>query len=156
MTKPLYAIHNEIRAILESPDELTDSDWEKVQGLMLESSQKAINVALFIREQEALAEVIREEEKRLKARRDALTAKAERLREYLCFFLDTPVKSPTVSIGKGSKTSAEVTDVHALPLRFREEKITWTPRKELILSELERNEVIPGAQLKTTHFITIR
>lgn len=58
-------------------------DDSEIEALKMERAEKLENIALFIKNQDALAEALRSEEKTLAARRKACEHKAERLKEYL-------------------------------------------------------------------------
>ena len=83
----IYQIDEAIEAILAgSVDEETGEvivDMEALDALMVEREKKIENVALYIKNCEALAKSIREEEKVLADRRRSAERKAERLMAYL-------------------------------------------------------------------------
>lgn len=56
---------------------------EDIEALQMERDRKIENIALYVKNQEAMASALREEEKNLASRRRSCESKAERLKEYL-------------------------------------------------------------------------
>ena len=56
---------------------------EEINALQMEREQKIENIALYIKNQEAMVSAIREEEKALASRRRTCENRVERLKEYL-------------------------------------------------------------------------
>lgn len=78
----LYEINAQIYELIDSETgEL--KDYEAFAQLQMDREQKIENVALFIKNLEAEAKAIKDEEASLKARREPLENKATRLRKYL-------------------------------------------------------------------------
>lgn len=78
----LYEIDSKILELVD-PETGELQDYEAFAQLQMERDQKVENVALFIKNLEAEAKAIKDEEASLKARREPLENKAKRLRKYL-------------------------------------------------------------------------
>ena len=83
----LFEINESLQQMMENSIDMetgevlvSDEDIEKLQ---LERDEKIENIVLYIKNQDAFAKAIREEEKILAARRKTVENRAERLRKYL-------------------------------------------------------------------------
>ena len=151
----LYEIDNAIREVLESaadPEtgELVDEELlEQYDKLIMDRDQKVENVGLFIKNLEADAKAIREEEKALADRRRAAENKAEHLRNYLQFCLGGQKFSTprlTVSFRKSKKLEFDEAHLYDIPedyLRYKEPELD----KKRITEALKAGEDIPGCSL---------
>ena len=113
---------------LEALDGLTDPEadipmeavTDTLEGLQLELTEKATNVAAFARNLESAAEAIKKAEQAMARRRKALESRAEWIRGYLKSSMErtgiTKIESPwfVLAIRKNPPT-VEVTDEDALP-----------------------------------------
>ena len=151
----LYEIDNAIREVLESaadPEtgELVDEELlEQYDKLIMDRDQKVENVGLFIKNLEADAKAIREEEKALADRRRAAENKAEHLRNYLQFCLGGQKFSTprlAVSFRKSKKLQFDEAHLYDIPddyLRYKEPELD----KNRITEALKAGEDIPGCSL---------
>lgn len=90
-------------------------DVEKLLELNMAREQKIENIALWIKNDVAEAKAIREEEKTLAARRQALERAAERKKKYLDSVLNgEKFSTPRCSISYLKTTSVEVSDMGAV------------------------------------------
>ena len=78
----LYEIDSNITALID-PETGEIADYEAFEQLQMDRQTKIENVALWVKDLDAEAKAIREEEKALADRRRVAENKAERLREYL-------------------------------------------------------------------------
>ena len=151
----LYEIDNAIREVLESaadPEtgELVDEELlEQYDKLIMDRDQKVENIGLFIKNLEADAKAIREEEKALADRRRAAENKAEHLRNYLQFCLGGQKFSTprlAVSFRKSKKLQFDEAHLYDIPddyLRYKEPELD----KKRITEALKAGEDIPGCSL---------
>ena len=93
----LYEIDKEIQALITEDGEI--EDIERFDALAMERDKKIENVGCWVKNLDAEAAAMREEEKTLAERRHRLESKAERLRAYLDHALDgAKFESPRVAI----------------------------------------------------------
>lgn len=121
---------------------------EDIEALQMERDKKVENIALYIKNQEAMASAIREEEKNLAARRKTCENRVEQLKHYLLHCLDgerfqTPKcdirfrKSFTVQVGDGFLEWAM--DNREDLLRYKTPEVD----KTAIAKALKNNEEVP-------------
>lgn len=150
----LYEIN---RAIMDCVDMETGEviDIERLDALQMARDEKLENIGLYIKNLDAEAKAIREEEKALAARRKACENKAKSLREYLSYSLaGQAFKTPRVSVSFRASTYCAVADETAvlnwLQANNRDDCIKYTmPEVKLdeIKSLLKEGVEIPGAEL---------
>lgn len=147
----LYEINAEIERLLESavdPEtgELTGS-VEGLDQLEMDLKTKVLDTACYIKGTEAEAEAIREEEKKLAARRKTLERRTEWLREYLTQNMTAgeKLKDNRVSLSWRSSVSVDVLDEEVIPENF------WRIKREVdktsIRDALKAGTMVRGAQL---------
>lgn len=142
--------------------------FDTLDGMEQEIQAKAETVAVFIKNMNAEAELMKAEENRLKARRQAKEKAAERMKEYLISCLDTVkltkiggirasmyIKNNPVSLNIVDESSfidwAEKHDKDEL-LRYKAPEINKTAVKALIKS----GEYIPYTELVQGRSIIIK
>lgn len=117
------------------------------EQLQMDRADKIENVACYIKNLEADAKAIREEEKALAARRKAAENKAEHLKDYLQFCLaGEKFSSPRAAVSFRKSTQVQVDDIWQLPddlLRYKDPE----PDKTAIKEALKEGRVVPGAVL---------
>ncbi|MBQ6177706.1 MAG: siphovirus Gp157 family protein [Bacteroidales bacterium] len=113
----LYEIDQEIQKIFDSMviDEETGEvslDTESLEALQEQRQNKLEGAALYVKDLEAMAKAIREEEKALAKRRQAMESKAGRIREWIIFNLgDDKIETARVKIStRKGVDSAKVDD----------------------------------------------
>lgn len=161
----IYEIDSAIQALLDSGvDEETGemlTDIDALMELQMARDKKVENLACAVKNMDAEARAIRDEEKRLAERRKSLEAKAARAEDYLAFVLNgEKFASARVSVGWRKCTKTEVDDNFAewakdhAPdlLRFREPE----PDKTAIAAALKAGRKLEGAALTTTVSMTIK
>lgn len=151
----LYEINNAIQDVLdyaldpETGEILDDALMASYDQLRMDRDEKIENIGCFIKNLEADAKAIREEEKSLADRRRAAENKAEHLRNYLQFCLaGQKFQSPrlAVSFRKSKKVVFDEAHLYDVPddyLRYKEPELD----KKLVADALKAGEVIPGCEL---------
>lgn len=151
----LYEINNAIQDVLdyaldpETGEILDDALMASYDQLRMDRDEKIENIGCFIKNLEADAKAIREEEKSLADRRRAAENKAEHLRNYLQFCLaGQKFQSPrlAVSFRKSKKVVFDEAHLYDVPddyLRYKEPELD----KKLVAEALKAGEVIPGCEL---------
>lgn len=151
----LYEINNAIQDVLDyaldpqTGEILDDALMASYDQLRMDRDEKIENIGCFIKNLEADAKAIREEEKSLADRRRAAENKAEHLRNYLQFCLaGQKFQSPrlAVSFRKSKKVVFDEAHLYDVPddyLRYKEPELD----KKLVAEALKAGEVIPGCEL---------
>lgn len=105
----LYEIDKEIQALFNEDGEI--EDIERFDALAMERDRKIENVGCWVKNLDAEAAAMREEEKKLAERRHGLESKAERLKAYLDHALDgTKFESPRVAISYRKSKAVKIQD----------------------------------------------
>ena len=105
----LYEIDKEIQALITEDGEI--EDIERFDALAMERDRKIENVGCWVKNLDAEAAAMREEEKTLAERRHRLESKAERLKAYLDHALDgAKFESPRVAISYRKSKAVEIQD----------------------------------------------
>lgn len=145
MSMSIYEIEQEILALVD-PETGEITDFEALDALSLARDEKIENIALWIKNLNAEAKAIREEEKNLAERRHVCENKAESLRSYLDRVLSGEAfKTAKVAISYRKSTAVEVDEgfvewarEHADNLlKFSEPSVDKTAVKEAIASGAE-------------------
>lgn len=122
---------------------------------------KTENIAKLIKSVEGNMEVIREEEKRLAAKRRALGNKVESLKDYM----ENEMRGMnldrvdgdlfTIAIQK-NPPSVNFSDEDLIPEEFKEEVVTVKISKKEIAEAIKRGEEVPGAEMVQKESLRIR
>lgn len=150
----LYEINAQIFDLID-PETGELKDYEAFAQLQMDREQKIENTALFIKNLEAEAKAIKEEETALKARREPLENKAKRLRKYLEDALcGEEFKTARCSISYRKSKALEVEDTSALAQWLEEngfhDLVVYsapTVSKTEVTKLLKSGTEIPGAVL---------
>lgn len=157
----LYELTQNYAQLLEMAEEIeSDALVDTLEALQDAIEDKAENIAKLIKNLEADAKIIKEEEQRLAERRRAIEAKVDKLKMYLQEQLETAgiekVKRPTITVAiQANPPSVDVIDEKAIPSDFL---IPQAPKvdKRSILERLKKGESVPGVALKQTKGVRIR
>ena len=158
----LYEISNKYLEILDNltADENGEVDVSALEDANFEICEKAENVGVYIKECEALAKAIKEEELNLSVRRKALENKAQHLRAYLsdCMTMVGLRKLNTSKVAISFRTSkaVEILNEGMIPEYLMTEKIAWSPNKTAIKAAIEEGHEVPGAELVERRNIQIK
>lgn len=146
------------QAIMEALEGATDPETGEIideallaeyEQLQMDRETKIENIGCFIKDLEADAKAIREEEKALAERRRAAENKAEHLRQYLQFCLAGEKFQSArlaVSFRHSKKVEVDQNKIYDIPdeyLRYKEPE----PDKKAIGEALKAGEAVPGCQL---------
>lgn len=131
-------------------------DTTELDALQIQRDEKVENIACLIKNLKAEAEAIQNEERKLKARRQACENHAEWLKRYLANSLQgEKFKSARVSISWRKSQAVEVEDVWKLPEEFVR-MADPEPNKTAIKEALKAGIEVPGAELVDNLNMTIR
>ncbi|MCX8016493.1 MAG: siphovirus Gp157 family protein [Rhodocyclaceae bacterium] len=153
----LYELAAEYRQAMQTlaemdlPEEVVRDTLEGLHG---DLHAKATNVAACVRNLEATAQVIRQAEEQMAARRKAIEARAERIRQYLLDNLRAcgiqRIESPWFVIAlRDNPPSVDVFDEAQLPPEFIVCPPPPDPKpdKRAILAALKAGQAVPGARM---------
>ena len=156
----LYELDNSITELLENgfneaaiDMETGEIDFDKanqfLDELQLERKTKLENIALFIKNLESEVDAIKQEEKNLKARREAKEKKADQLRDYIknsmLNFNEPKFETPRVAMSFRTSKVVEILDENVLGKEFMKEKVEYTPDKKAIKEAIENGVEVAGA-----------
>ena len=134
--------------------------YEALEEITDELEDKAENIALYIKDLEAFAKTIRQEEIQLADRRRSYEKKVNGLKKYLSNAMidvgkDT-IETPKtkVSFRKSEQTIIEAEDL--IPKEYIKEKITRTPDKTAIKNAIKSGQKVDGAYIETKQNIQIK
>ena len=153
----LYTLAAEFRELELALAEIEDDPQaiaDTLEGCRAPLEQKIVNVAMFTKNVEALAEQIKAAEKQMADRRKGLENKAARIREYVkgcmeyaqvlevsCPFFKVAIRRnpPSVSIEDAEQLPVEYWDLPPMPVAV--------PNKKRIADALKDGKIVPGAAL---------
>lgn len=154
----LYEISKEYRQALLALAELEDIDEgvinDTLEGLEGIFENKAVNVAAYMLNLDAEAEQIKQAEDKMKARRKAVEARAQAMREYLLRNMQacgiTEIKAVDCSFRArlmAGRESVRIDDESLIPEDLKRTKVIVEPDKTAILKRCKAGEEIPGASV---------
>ena len=156
----LYEISEALMACFD-PETGELVDVNAFEGLQLERDQKIENIACWIKDLNANATAIREEEKALADRRRVMENKAESLKTYLSRFLGDGEKYSSarcaVSWRKSQKVEVNMEELYKYPLYenyllYRDPE----PNKTKIKEDLKNGVEIRGCELVENQNLQIK
>ena len=153
----IYEIEQAILDLID-PETGEIKDFETLEALGISRSEKIENIALWIKNLNAEAKAIREEEKALADRRRVAENKAESLQRYLDRILDgNKFSTPRVAISYHKSKAVEIADEDA----FIKSGIYLVPQdpkidKKAISEALKSGAVIAGAEWVERNNIQIK
>lgn len=142
----LYEINTALMALIDDESgEITD--YDKFSELEMTLAEKRENILLWIKNLNADAKAIKEEEKILADRRKVIENKADNLRKYIEYDLaGEKFKTARVSVSYRKSTAVNVLDLNKIPaeyLRMKEPEADKTAIKEALNNGVK----IEGAEL---------
>ena len=161
----LFEINQHLKAIvnngfsvdLETGELLFDDS--QLGSLEETKANKFQAIAKMIKEKEAFAKSIKEQEKSMADRRKNVENEVLRLKEWALFNMDESDKFEDaqikVSYSKGSE-SVEVENIEKLDPKFITEKYIHTADKKALKDALKAGEFIEGVTLKRTPSLRIK
>jgi hypothetical protein len=151
----IYDINIEIEKCFD--DETGEVDIERLNALTLEREKKIENIALYTLDLAEYEKGIADQIDRLTKRKQAITNKKNRLREYLITVCNgEKFKTPLVGVSFRESKSVVVDDVDKLPAEFvqlvTEKKVDKTALKKAF----DEWTVIDGAHIERKTAVTVR
>ena len=163
----LYQLHTELLACIKYDNDHVVNyetgevlDLEAYEKIELAVEQKIENVALYIKNQQAEADMIKAEADKLAERAKAKANEAKRCKEYLSNFMatyydDKKFETARVRLSWRSSESVEVNGIDALPdeyLRFKDPE----PDKTKIKAALKAGIELKGCTLVAKQNLQIK
>ena len=149
----LYEIDKTIKNVIPNEDAFVNTETGEVfsadalDALQMDFDKKVENVALFIKNDKAEAEMIKAEEEQLAKRRRGKESRAKRLSEYLQKILDgKTAESAKFSITYRKSKSVNIMDEKLVPDEFFVQKKPEVS-KSRIATALRAGKSVPGAEL---------
>jgi predicted nuclease with TOPRIM domain len=157
----LYELTDNYMQLIELADQLDEETFRNTLESIQDSIEdKVENTAKVIKSIEADVLAIKEEEKRLKERRQALESRIDNIKDYLKEQLEKAgidkVKRATFTVSiQNNPPKAEIVDEKSLPLEFMIPQPAKVD-KRAILKKLKSGEHVPGAALVQEKGVRIR
>lgn len=146
-------------------DGCSDAEMQEAYALLNQLdenfNEKAVNVAMYLRNLEAEASAIDEARKAMETRSKAITAKAGRLRNYLLSEMQRTetkqVKCPyfVLSLRK-TPASVKIAPDAVIPLAFYNVPPPPTPDKRALKDAIEKGQVFEGVTLEAGETLSIK
>ena len=163
----LYEIDNEIRLFIDrmmdavdENGELVEVDPTQLEALQAERDAKWESIACYYKNLIADAAAIEAEEKNLKARREAMTNKAERLKGLLTASMQNAQKdkfdTARCAISFRTSTQVIIPDEDKLDAMYMRAKTEYKPDKKLIKENIKAGIKVGGAYLQDVKNIQIK
>jgi len=145
---------------LQALDFLTDPEMDlpieavndTLEALGGELEDKAINVAKFLRNMEAMAEAIKNAETDMAKRRKALENRVQWLKEYLKGSMEhtgiIKIECPYFKLSiQNNPPAVNIFDEDAIPLEFKVQVVSWKTDKTAIKKAIQSGQSVVGANL---------
>lgn len=123
-------------------------DADNLDELEAVFADKLEACGLFVKNLESDAKAIREEEKALAARRQALERKADRMKDYILRNMDAAggkLSTPRIALSTRRSETVDVFDIEALPREFV--KVTTAADKTAIKKAIKSGAEVQGADI---------
>ena len=161
----LYEIAGRLRNVIERGYDFDPDtgeilfDASDLDALEMDLRDKVEGTALYIKEQEALAKAIKGEEDVLRARRDAIARKVERLKGYLLRNmpgLDGGLETPRVQVRTRRSTVVGVEDERLVPDEYMTTRVTSSVDMRAVRLAIKSGMSIPGCSLYERESVVIK
>lgn len=120
------------------------------EGLRIERDRKIENIALWVLEDEAMAKNIKEQENKLKERRETLEQRIEKRKEFLRYIAEgKKLKTDRVMVSYRTSKAVKITDEEIIPIKYKTVKTVVSVSKEDIKKDLQAGKTVEGAELET-------
>jgi predicted nucleic acid-binding Zn-ribbon protein len=151
----LIAVEEEIANVLAIVDELAEGEheiaWSYLDELRLTEIEAIDGIGRAVRKRQSEIDFLRNEETRLKSRRQAAEKRLAEFREYLSqLFQESDirkVKGQTTTAYLRKSISVDVEDISQLPSEFVRTELQFVPEKTRIKDALKNGQEVPGVKL---------
>jgi Siphovirus Gp157 len=145
-------------SLLENDEGELCDDWDQKMDALGDSiNQKIDNSCRLAQAFESHADAIQLEIERLKRLKSSYESRAENIKKWLIFCLNgqkTETELYKLSVRKSE--AVEILDESLIPPQYLREKVTVTPAKDEIKTDLKLGATIAGATLKQNLSLIIR
>lgn len=169
MSESLYHINqryndamNQLFDMLESGEIDDQAFADTMEGIEGELTEKAVNVAAYIRNLDAHAAQIKEAEQAMRQRRQAAENKAQRLRDYLMAVMSSqgikeiPSTEFDIKVRKTPPSVVVACEVDALPDDFKRVTVSTAPDKTALKKAIQAGSEIAGVSLQSGQKLDIK
>lgn len=120
------------------------------EGLRIERDRKIENIAIWVLEDEAMAKSIKEQENKLKERREILEQRIEKRKEFLRYISEgRKIKTDRVTVSYRTSKAVKITNEEIIPIKYKTVKTAVSVSKEDIKKDLQAGKTVEGAELET-------
>ena len=120
------------------------------EGLKIERDKKIENIALWVLEDEAMAKNIKEQENKLKERREILEQRVEKRKEFLRYIAEgKKLKTDRVTVSYRTSKAVKITNEEIIPIKYKTVKTTVSVSKDDIKKDLQAGKTVEGAELES-------
>ena len=120
------------------------------EGLRIERDRKIENIALWVLEDEAMAKSIKEQESKLKERREILEQRIEKRKEFLRYIAEgKKLKTDRVTVTYRTSKAVKITNEEIIPIKYKTVKTAVSVSKDDIKKDLQAGKKVEGAELET-------
>lgn len=160
----LAEIEHEIGNVLAVADELGPEQepvaLEYLDELALEETEKVDGIVYAIRKRQAEIQFLKDEEGRIKSRRQAMENRLQNFKDFLAGIFQresiSQIKGLKGTLFMRKSASVEVNDVNLLPAELVETRVEFKPRKPEIKAQLQEGIEVPGARMVEKQSLSIR
>lgn len=156
----LYEISQQIRNAIDfgyDPETGEILDDTALKELEMERDEKLENLILWVKDIRAEEEAIQNEEKALKARREANHRKGDSISQYIQNMLGgKKFSTARCAVSYRKTTAVNILDVNLIPAEYRRVKVTEEPDKTAIKNAIKAGNTIPGASLEERQSMSIK
>lgn len=120
------------------------------EGLRIERDRKIENIAIWVLEDEAMAKSIKEQENKLKERREILEQRIEKRKEFLRYISEgKKLKTDRVTVSYRTSKAVKITNEEIIPIKYKTVKTAVSVSKDDIKKDLQAGKTVEGAELET-------
>lgn len=120
------------------------------EGLRIERDRKIENIALWVLEDEAMAKSIKEQENKLKERREILEQRIEKRKDFLRYISEgRKIKTDRVTVSYRTSKAVKITNEEIIPIKYKTVKTSVSVSKDDIKKDLQAGKKVEGAELET-------
>lgn len=125
-------------------------DADMFEGLKIERDKKLENIAVWILEDEALAKNIKEQEQKLKERRNILEQRVQKRKDFLqCISEGKKFKTDRVTVSYRRSDAVKIVNEEIIPPEFKTVKTAYSVHKDEIKKALKAGQTVNGAELES-------
>lgn len=160
----LQDIEFEIVNILTVAEELGEEDYpvalDYLRELSIQEEDKVDGVVYAVRKRQADIEFLKDEERRIRDRRQSMEKRLTEFKDYLLGVMQENnlqrIKGRKGTIYVRKTTSTEVTDLNELPSEYVETRVEYKPLKNEINKAIKEGRQIPGVEVNNKQSVVIR